>query len=46
MSMQWLLDGVSLDLTAIKAEVRRVFERAFAASEKRSRSIRVSKANG
>jgi hypothetical protein len=46
MSMQWLLDGASLDLTAIKGEVRRLFERAFAGSEKRSRSIRCCKANG
>jgi len=46
MSMQWLLDGASLDLTAIKGEVRRVFEGAFAGSVKRARSIRVSKANG
>ena len=46
MSMQWLLDGASLDLTAIKGEVRRVFERAFGGSAKRSRSIEVSKADG
>jgi AcrR family transcriptional regulator len=45
-SMQWLLDGASLDLTAVKGEVRRLFERAFAGSDKRSRSIRFSKANG
>ena len=44
-SMQWLLDGASLDLTAIKGEVRRVFEGAFAGSEKRSRSIKASRAN-
>jgi len=44
-SMQWLLDVTSLDLTAIKGEVRRVFERAFAGSAKPSRSIGVSKAN-
>jgi len=44
-SMQWLLDVTSLDLTAIKGEVRRAFERAFAGSAKPSRSIGVSKAN-
>jgi AcrR family transcriptional regulator len=36
-SMQWLLDGGSLDLDAIKREVRRVFELAFARSEKGAR---------
>jgi AcrR family transcriptional regulator len=44
-SMQWLLDGGSLDLPAINAEVRRVFELAFARPAAAS-SKRVSKANG
>ena len=43
-SMQWLLDGGSLDLPAINAEVRRVFELAFARPAVAS-SKRVSKAN-
>src|SRR6202050_2917354 len=43
-SMQWLPDGGSLDLPAINAEVRRVFELAFARPAVAS-SKRVSKAN-
>jgi AcrR family transcriptional regulator len=44
-SMQWLLDGASLDLPAIKAEVRRVFELAFARPAAAS-AKKISKANG
>lgn len=44
-SMQWLLDGGSLDLPAIKAEVRRVFELAFA-RQAAATSKKISKANG
>ena len=45
-SLQWLLDGGSLDLPAIKAEVRRIFERAFAGSERRPRSAECATADG
>jgi len=31
-AMQWLLDGGSIDLTAIKAEIRRIFTLAFSRS--------------
>jgi AcrR family transcriptional regulator len=44
-SMQWLLDGGSLDLPAIKAEVRRVFELAFARTESAAPPKGMSKAN-
>src|SRR5215469_16776313 len=43
-SMQWLLDGGSIDLAAIKTETRRIFERAFARPEEAARSSkRISK---
>jgi AcrR family transcriptional regulator len=45
-SMQWLLDGGSIDLAAIKAEIRRVFELAFSRSEAGAPSAKISKVNG
>jgi AcrR family transcriptional regulator len=44
-SMQWLLDGGSIDLAAIKAEIRRVFELAFSRSEAGAPSAKISKVN-
>jgi AcrR family transcriptional regulator len=43
-SMQWLLDGGSIDLAAIKQEIRRVFELAFARPEVAVHSIGRSRA--
>ena len=43
-SMQWLLDGGSIDLDAIKKEIRRLFERAFAIAETGVRPARLSRA--
>ncbi len=43
-SMQWLLDGGSLDLAKIKQEIRRVLEMAFARADEAGRSIGVSRA--
>ena len=43
-SMQWLLDGGSIDLVAIKKEIRRLFEMAFANAETAMEPTRVSKA--
>ena len=42
-SMQWLLDSGSLDLSAIKAEVRRIFELAFGQSDVGALSKKISK---
>jgi AcrR family transcriptional regulator len=42
-SMQWLLDSASLDLSAIKAEVRRIFELAFGQSDVIASSKKISK---
>jgi len=43
-SMQWLLDGGSIELTAIKREIRRVLEMGFARTAAAARSMRVSRA--
>jgi AcrR family transcriptional regulator len=43
-SMQWLLDGGSIDLVAIKQEIRRVFELAFARADTSARPLRISRA--
>jgi AcrR family transcriptional regulator len=43
-SMQWLLDGGSIDLAAVKREIRRVFERAFLRADTGARRISLSKA--
>jgi AcrR family transcriptional regulator len=45
-SMQWLLDSGSLDLSAIKAEVRRIFELAFGQSDVGALSKKISKLKG
>ncbi|MGA7873449.1 MAG: helix-turn-helix domain-containing protein [Candidatus Binatus sp.] len=45
-SMQWLLDGASLDLPAIKAEIRRLFELAFSRSATGAPSAKTSNVNG
>ena len=42
-SMQWLLDSGSLDLSAIKAEIRRIFELAFGQSDVGASSKKISK---
>jgi AcrR family transcriptional regulator len=42
-SMQWLLDGGSLDLAAIKREIRRLFEMAFARTDTGVRPVRLSR---
>jgi AcrR family transcriptional regulator len=44
-SMQWLLDG-SIDLRAIKAEIRRIFELAFSRSEAGESSAKITEVNG
>jgi len=43
-SMQWLLDGASIDLAAIKQEIRRVFELAFARADPSVRATETSRA--
>ena len=43
-SMQWLLDGGSLDLAAIKKETRRTFEMAFPRTDGGAQSIRLFRA--
>jgi len=43
-SMQWLLDGGSIDLDAIKKEIRRLFEMAFARAEAGVQPARLSRA--
>jgi len=44
-SMQWVLDGGSIDLATIKQEIRRVFELAFARPDVAAQSIGRSTAN-
>jgi len=43
-SMQWLLDGGSIDLNAIKKEIRRLFEMAFADTATSARPVKLSRA--
>jgi AcrR family transcriptional regulator len=43
-SMQWLLDGGSIDLAAIKREIRRLFEMAFSRAGTGARPVKLSKA--
>jgi len=43
-SMQWVLDGGSLDLGAVKQEIRRMLELAFGRSQIASRAKRFSRA--
>jgi hypothetical protein len=43
--MQWLLDG-SIDLRAIKAEIRRIFELAFSRSDAGESSAKITEVNG
>jgi AcrR family transcriptional regulator len=43
-SMQWLLDGGSIDLDAIKKEIRRLFEMAFAGAETSAQPVTLSRA--
>ena len=45
-AMQWLLDGGSIDLAAIKAEIRRIFELAFSRSEAGAISAKITEVNG
>jgi AcrR family transcriptional regulator len=45
-AMQWLLDGGSIDLTAIKAEIRRIFELAFLRSDAGASPAKITEVNG
>jgi AcrR family transcriptional regulator len=45
-AMQWLLDGGSIDLSAIKTEIRRIFELAFSRSDAGAQSAKIAEVNG